>query len=1098
MGKRKHTKEQIENVKKILLLYKNQVFKNGKVVSKNDQIWHNMSIETSENFTPLALFTVVSKNYYDSHSLLFNNQEHQLEKNNTNENIPSDSSYQENQSSTTDSSECSTNNSNDSRYSFFVTLNYSEYLNLNPHITKYKRTDKYEKKTNLRKSKQRAYISLEPKYWSNILHNKIEKALRSLGYKCTFIFKRCKITLCGKYFATIYGLCKECKSVLSGYIETEPGENENVTIIFECMGNFSITHNIAKRPIFGSERKKIGEELITTNIAPSQYRRLRAVNEIQEGIESSSLPKLEVIRKIKHESQSELRLNKDPILAVQILKNNPDMKGCIKNIGLDPFFVYLWTNTQLHVFNKYCKEDYGILSIDATGGIVRSATKPSGDKTKHIFLYEGTIRHKHLKKENQYPVTSMLSEAHNSVAIYTWLAHWIKNGAENPKEIVCDMSLALLYAIILAFTSCKTLEQYLQICFEAIFFQQPFNEKCFIRLDIAHFQATVSRFSCMKKQHRLTRQFYLRAVGQLCQCTNVEDVQNMLEAIFTVAYSDTEGKSLITGINIKCEEHKQWLIRRCSSGTTETLDIELKIVNNEMELENFKEKIKSPFEDWARNIAVKCKTLVNTQNEVGDRGNQQCLPLFVNELLKLLKLLPLWSAILIPHFPKAQVTASSSISESNFNHIKNRVFSNVTLPVRIDEFIPTYILSNYGAVQIAKASIQQKKDIDDKILPAAILDENCKNNDNSQDEVDNEEKPKPKCPSCELKLAETSICCNCQNPIHNHPLCSQQNFCNRCFNMEQNQIENWKGKAIPTRKRTCYLEPLAELMSTDFSNTKLVPVGLLRNGHLMDLKPIKIGQECVTLSNTCGFDAVVQVLACAFCDSQTFKDLLILFSKNQSKIATIVCTLVEQGINKKIYRLRAELCYKVFPKNETPKNIVAIDVQIQISNLLNGILDFYSGVKSNYCPACKDVQNESITFIEIEITNIYNLEALINEQVAPNYFFRCHKGICKGYLRRKLDLNPVCFFIEPINTATRMCEIQCKLEDIPKTISIGEIQYILRGCVAYTGPDLALGHFTAFANRHNNIWEVYDDTHHKSEKCSRHREVKIQTLFYSI
>lgn len=78
-----------------------------------------------------------------------------------------------------------------------------------------------------------------------------------------------------------------------------------------------------------------------------------------------------------------------------------------------------------------------------------------------------------------------------------------------------------------------------------------------------------------------------------------------------------------------------------------------------------------------------------------------------------------------------------------------------------------------------------------------------------------------------------------------------------------------------------------------------MPIGLLRNGHLDDLRPIPISRNLsLTLSNTCGYDSLIQLLACAYCDSDSFKQLVICHL-NDSESANIVNCIVKEGMTKK-------------------------------------------------------------------------------------------------------------------------------------------------------------------------------------------------------
>lgn len=55
----------------------------------------------------------------------------------------------------------------------------------------------------------------------------------------------------------------------------------------------------------------------------------------------------------------------------------------------------------------------------------------------------------------------MLSEKHDNNSIYNWLIKWIRGGAPYPKQVVTDMSLALLGAVIRAFTQYNNLTNYI-------------------------------------------------------------------------------------------------------------------------------------------------------------------------------------------------------------------------------------------------------------------------------------------------------------------------------------------------------------------------------------------------------------------------------------------------------------------------------------------------------------------------------------------------------------------------------------------------------------------------------------------------------------
>lgn len=79
----------------------------------------------------------------------------------------------------------------------------------------------------------------------------------------------------------------------------------------------------------------------------------------------------------------------------------------------------------------------------------------------------------------------------------------------------------------------------------------------------------------------------------------------------------------------------------------------------------------------------------------GISDNAQYLLALEPIIIRTFKLFPCWSAIMRQHFGFGEETASSSRIEC-FNHIKNRVFKNSHLPLRVDSFIEELILYYRG------------------------------------------------------------------------------------------------------------------------------------------------------------------------------------------------------------------------------------------------------------------------------------------------------------------------------------------------------------------------------------------------------------------
>ena len=102
----------------------------------------------------------------------------------------------------------------------------------------------------------------------------------------------------------------------------------------------------------------------------------------------------------------------------------------------------------MHVYKTLLKKSHATVCFDATGSVVKKLVRPNGS-SGHIFLYQGVlIGH----NSSSVPVVQMLSEKHDVNAITQWLTEWIRAGAPVPKEVVSDFSLAILGALVKAFT----------------------------------------------------------------------------------------------------------------------------------------------------------------------------------------------------------------------------------------------------------------------------------------------------------------------------------------------------------------------------------------------------------------------------------------------------------------------------------------------------------------------------------------------------------------------------------------------------------------------------------------------------------------------
>lgn len=202
----------------------------------------------------------------------------------------------------------------------------------------------------------------------------------------------------------------------------------------------------------------------------------------------------------------------------------------------------------------------------------------------------------------------------------------------------------------------------------------------------------------------------MTVIGQIIQCSDKDDMYNLIKALFIVALSETEGKNNFENDTI-CEINKKWLLQRISTGTIQEIDDINDQNNDPINIHEFPQeppastiKLSSSFVKLVKNIHEQCLVILKDVNEVGDRGNQQLFPELIPDFINMCDLLPLWTDIMRQFFPKSHVLGSSTSVESNFNDLKHRIFCN-SLPTGLEDFIKKHIRSNQGAMVLAHSDM---------------------------------------------------------------------------------------------------------------------------------------------------------------------------------------------------------------------------------------------------------------------------------------------------------------------------------------------------------------------------------------------------------
>lgn len=251
-------------------------------------------------------------------------------------------------------------------------------------------------------------------------------------------------------------------------------------------------------------------------------------------------------------------------------------------------------------------------------------------------------------------------------------------------------------AAVQAFIQYNSLEKYLQVCFMLCRGDKDIEiPTCFIRNDVNHFVHLISELKPLKNsRYQRTKQLFVRSIALLITCNSMKNAEQILEAIFIVAMSKYDGHIVSNVDTLKqdtqCSKSKKFLQSLISSNSAnvDSLINESENSNEEQTLEfdsldSF--DASNSFKDWSKLLALKCEEKID--DVISEFDNAQFVPEIVPIIINTMKLFPCWSNIMINVFRYGDNIASSSRIESNFNNIKNRVFKNDNLPMRVDDFV---------------------------------------------------------------------------------------------------------------------------------------------------------------------------------------------------------------------------------------------------------------------------------------------------------------------------------------------------------------------------------------------------------------------------
>ncbi|XP_031358555.1 uncharacterized protein LOC116182178 [Photinus pyralis] len=213
--------------------------------------------------------------------------------------------------------------------------------------------------------------------------------------------------------------------------------------------------------------------------------------------------------------------------------------------------------------------------------------------------------------------------------------------------------------------------------------------------------------------------------------------------------------------------------------------------------------------------------------------------------------------------------------------------------------------------------------------------------------------------------------------------------------------ENWKGTVLPIkkRKRSSYLEKNSEWLEMNLNESvRSLAINIIRNGSCPDLKTVKIEGLQYIFTNTCGFDAIVHLIACNWCDYPNMSNI---FKFQETRLGKLI-EMCFKTINTKLYKLRAELLLDLFKKTVTQysHNLIQIDTQSTIEYLIRSLCQMgelqYSLTEKRFCNQCNRVK--LLTSPDIPVAPHLNLN-IVKELHDVSQTRKCTNTDCDNYLQ---------------------------------------------------------------------------------------------------
>lgn len=280
------------------------------------------------------------------------------------------------------------------------------------------------------------------------------------------------------------------------------------------------------------------------------------------------------------------------------------------------------------------------------------------------------------------------------------------------------------------------------------------------------------------------------------------------------------------------------------------------------------------------------------------------------------------------------------------------------------------------------------------------------------------------CPACKNndKPSGAHICQLCNKYVHALPQCSipfedaeegygQPRVCIMCKDNVHNikdilasrEVENWRGQ-VKINKNALYLGKNPHKVMDALTCKKAAKILILKNGNNTSLKSLKIQNDNYTVTNTCTFDSIFQILLAAGHDNHHILQHMDEVAERNLFFKLIMYT-VRNGISQHVYKLRAQILSEIFPISDIG-GCKYINCETNVGYLASALFkETPSFIETSQCNLGCPPRYKKLSVVQIEERQITdeNFNEIVTQSVCLEGEHPCCTKHCTGLEKTTLS-----------------------------------------------------------------------------------------------